>query len=81
MRLASFRSSAGLRLSIVSAAAIGAIGCAAATAQTPAPSVSAGAFTSDFSEMAKLKTLASQGKGKIGVLLPETTTSLAVTHG
>jgi len=50
-----------------------------ATAQTPAPTVSAGAFTSDFSEMAKLKTLASQGKGKIGVLLPETTTSARYT--
>lgn len=29
--------------------------------------------------MAKLKTLASQGKGKIGVLLPETTTSARYT--
>jgi D-xylose transport system substrate-binding protein len=39
------------------------------------PNVSASAFTSDFSEMKKLKGLASEGKGKIGVLLPDTTTS------
>src|SRR5436853_2794548 len=37
--------------------------------------VSATAFTSDFSAMAQLKDLAAQGKGKIGVLLPDTTTS------
>jgi D-xylose transport system substrate-binding protein len=40
-----------------------------------APSVSATSFTSDFSEMAKLKPLASSGKGMIGVLLPDTTSS------
>jgi D-xylose transport system substrate-binding protein len=39
------------------------------------PSVSASDFTSDFSVMAKLKPLAAQGKGLIGVLLPDTTTS------
>ena len=38
-------------------------------------SVSASSFTSDFSAMAQLKSLAAQGKGKIGVLLPDTTTS------
>jgi D-xylose transport system substrate-binding protein len=39
------------------------------------PPLAMGDFTSDFSAMAKLKALASQGKGKIGVLLPETATS------
>jgi D-xylose transport system substrate-binding protein len=37
--------------------------------------VSATSFTSDFSQMAKLKSLASQGKGKIAVLLPDTQSS------
>jgi D-xylose transport system substrate-binding protein len=32
-------------------------------------------LTADFSQMAELKDLAAQGKGKIGVLLPDTTTS------
>jgi D-xylose transport system substrate-binding protein len=40
---------------------------------TPAPDLSS--FTVDFSAMAQLKGLASQGKGLIGVLLPDTTTS------
>jgi D-xylose transport system substrate-binding protein len=37
--------------------------------------ISATAFTSDFSAMAQLKSLATSGKGMIGVLLPDTTTS------
>ncbi|MEY2455520.1 MAG: D-xylose transport system substrate-binding protein, partial [Acidimicrobiaceae bacterium] len=40
-----------------------------------AGSVTASSFTADFSAMAQLKSLASQGKGLIGVLLPDTTTS------
>jgi D-xylose transport system substrate-binding protein len=39
------------------------------------PEISATSFTSDFSAMAQLKSLASQGKGLIGVLLPDTTSS------
>jgi D-xylose transport system substrate-binding protein len=39
------------------------------------PSVSASSFTSDFSAMKALQPLAGQGKGLIGVLLPDTTTS------
>ncbi len=74
-----FRLGAGVKSLTVSAAAIGALGIAAAFAQSAAPSISAGALTNDFSEMAKLKPLASQGKGKIGVLLPETTTSARYT--
>jgi D-xylose transport system substrate-binding protein len=48
-------------------------GNSATTATTVA--VTASAFTSDFSAMSQLKALAAQGKGKIGVLLPDTTTS------
>ncbi len=54
---------------------------ATATATAPsatsstAPQVSAAAFTSDFSVMKQLTGLASQGKGMVGVLLPDTTTS------
>ena len=39
------------------------------------PSISASSFTSDVSAMAQLKGLASEGKGLVGVLLPDTTTS------
>ena len=44
-----------------------------------APALASTSFTSDFSAMSALKDLASQGKGKIGVLLPETTTSARYT--
>ena len=49
----------------------------ATTAKTSAaiPQVDASAFTSDFSLMKGLTGLASQGKGLVGVLLPDTTTS------
>jgi D-xylose transport system substrate-binding protein len=39
------------------------------------PSVDATAFTSDFSVMKQLTGLAAEGKGMVGVLLPDTTTS------
>jgi D-xylose transport system substrate-binding protein len=42
---------------------------------TTGKGVSATSFTSDFSAMAALKSVAAAGKGKIGVLLPDTTTS------
>lgn len=45
------------------------------TASTKAPSLSVASFTTDFSAMAELKSLAAQGKGKIGVLLPDTASS------
>ncbi len=44
-----------------------------------ASSITANSFTADFSAMSLLKDLAQQGKGKIGVLLPETTTSARYT--
>ena len=48
---------------------------AAAKTSVAVPQISATDFTSDFSAMKKLTALASQGKGLVGVLLPDTTTS------
>ena len=48
-----------------------------ANGQTPQLSVND--FSADFSAMAKLKPLVAKGMGKIGVLLPETTTSARYT--
>ena len=45
------------------------------SASSQVPQVDAGAFTADFSVMNQLTDLASQGKGMVGVLLPDTTTS------
>jgi D-xylose transport system substrate-binding protein len=42
---------------------------------TTVPTVSTSSFTSDFSEMKNLAPVAARGKGLIGVLLPDTTTS------
>src|SRR5262249_24326461 len=53
----------------------GSSGNTTTTAGSGSPSVSATSFTSDFSAMNQLKGLASQGKGLVGVLLPDTTTS------
>jgi len=39
------------------------------------PQIDAASFGVDFAQMAELKDLAAQGKGMIGVLLPDTTTS------
>jgi D-xylose transport system substrate-binding protein len=44
------------------------------------PQLTASSFTNDFSAMAQLKDLASQGKGKIAVILPDTTTSARYTE-
>src|ERR1035437_3791868 len=48
---------------------------AAAKSPSAVPQISATQFTSDFSAMKQLTALASQGKGIVGVLLPDTTTS------
>src|SRR5262245_66284003 len=45
------------------------------TESSGTPSVGVNDLTADFSAMSKLKGLASEGKGMIGVLLPDTTTS------
>jgi D-xylose transport system substrate-binding protein len=61
-------------------------GCSSSTTSSPTasatpkasaavPQISATEFTSDFAAMKQLTGLASQGKGMVGVLLPDTTTS------
>jgi len=50
-------------------------GSTTTTSSSGTPTVGVDDLTADFSAMAKLKPLASQGKGMIGVLLPDTTTS------
>jgi D-xylose transport system substrate-binding protein len=50
-------------------------GGSTSTTSSGNPSISASSVTSDFSAMTQLKGLASQGKGLVGVLLPDTTTS------
>lgn len=55
------------------------LGIQGASALAQGSGLSVDSFSSDFSAMAALKPLVAQGKGKIGVLLPETTTSARYT--
>ena len=56
--------------------------CGGGTSGNPSPSaavpsdLSISSFTADFSYMAKLKDLTSAGHGKVGVILPDTTSSV-----
>jgi D-xylose transport system substrate-binding protein len=51
------------------------------TTAAPSPSsLSIRSFTRDFSAMAALKSLVSQGKGSVGVILPDTVTSARYTE-
>src|ERR1035437_872859 len=45
------------------------------SASAAVPQISVAEFTKDFALMKQLSGLASQGKGLVGVLLPDTTTS------
>ena len=63
----------------VSACSVLVLGMLASGAFAQGNNLSATSFTSDFSAMAALKSLAAQGKGKVGVLLPETATSARYT--
>jgi D-xylose transport system substrate-binding protein len=66
---------------------VGLVGCSKSTtststattaggsATTAPATISASSFTADFSAMTQLKSVAAAGKGLIGVLLPDTTTS------
>ncbi len=69
----------GLLLTACGSSGSGEAGANATPSQSPTtsdvPQVDAGSFTSDFSVMKQLTDLASEGKGMIGVLLPDTTTS------
>jgi D-xylose transport system substrate-binding protein len=71
-------------IALAAALALAACGSSGSKKATPpggsttAPStvsLTPASFTSDFSAMAQLKSLAAKGKGLIGVLLPDTTTS------
>jgi D-xylose transport system substrate-binding protein len=75
-------------LALTSALSVGLLvtvtACSSSTSSSPAtssttsaaaPQVNAADFTSDFALMKKLAPLAAQGKGLVGVLLPDTTTS------
>jgi D-xylose transport system substrate-binding protein len=62
-----------------SACMLGALGLMSASASAKDAGLTAKSFNSDFSAMAQLKDIASKGKGKIGILLPETTTSARYT--
>ncbi|MDE3240037.1 MAG: substrate-binding domain-containing protein [Paracoccaceae bacterium] len=66
------------RLTTLAGTAMLALGLGA-TGAVAAPSLSAQSFSPDFAAMAQLKSLIAKGKGKIGVLLPETTTSARYT--
>ena len=84
-RLASGRLASGLLAAI--AAAAGLTACSkpvqsrsAAALGSVIPTVSAASFTNDFSVMRKLAGLTRIGTGKIGVLLPDTTTSPRYTE-
>jgi D-xylose transport system substrate-binding protein len=59
---------------------LGALGLMAQGASAEdAGALTAKSFTADFSAMGQLKDIAAKGKGKIGILLPETTTSARYT--
>jgi D-xylose transport system substrate-binding protein len=61
--------------------AVGGLGTSSATVRPhAAPVVTAVSFTNSFSAMAKLKSVAKAGKGKIGVILPDTVSSARYTE-
>jgi D-xylose transport system substrate-binding protein len=73
--LAACSSSSKSSSTATTAAAAGTTAAPGASTTAAAVNISATSFTSDFSAMSQLTSLASQGKGLIGVLLPDTTTS------
>jgi D-xylose transport system substrate-binding protein len=63
----------GLLAAAVCALALGLVGSSLAASSMP--SISTSEFTNDFSAMAKLRSLAASGKGKVAAILPDTVTS------
>jgi D-xylose transport system substrate-binding protein len=55
-------------------------GTTAPATSASTPNITADSFTQDFSAMAQLKSLASSGKGNVGVILPDTTSSARYTE-
>src|ERR1019366_4746643 len=66
---------AALLLAACSSSGSSSSSASSSSSSATVPSVSATSFTNDFSQMAALKSLASHGKGNIGVILPDTVTS------
>ena len=71
-------------VAVLAASACGSSSKSSSSSTTTTPSsggsttiikITPASFTADFSAMAQLKSLAAKGKGLIGVLLPDTTTS------
>jgi D-xylose transport system substrate-binding protein len=69
------RRGVALVATVVLALGAGTVVAASAGAQSDSGTVGVTSFTNDFSAMAKLKDVASKGKGKIVVLLPDTQSS------
>jgi D-xylose transport system substrate-binding protein len=66
---------AALLLAACSSSGSSSSSASSSSSSATVPSVTATSFTNDFSQMAALKSLASHGKGNIGVILPDTVTS------
>jgi D-xylose transport system substrate-binding protein len=76
----SYRRAGTASIAVVAVLALAACGSSSKSKSTTTsggstPSISVSSFTSDFSAMAQLKSLASKGTGKIAVLLPDTQSS------
>jgi D-xylose transport system substrate-binding protein len=69
------RRAVALVTTFVLALGAGAVVTTSAAAQSDSATVGVSSFTNDFSAMAQLKNLASQGKGKVVALLPDTQSS------
>jgi D-xylose transport system substrate-binding protein len=71
---------AGLAAATLGACSPSATAPSAAAGSTTLPAVTARSFSMDFSQMRKLRAVTRLGSGKIGVLLPDTTTSPRYTE-
>jgi D-xylose transport system substrate-binding protein len=71
---------AGLAAATLSACGPSATAPSAAAGSADLPAVTARSFSMDFSQMRKLRAVTRLGTGKIGVLLPDTTTSPRYTE-
>lgn len=76
---ASKKQSAILSTGLALLSSLAVLGMSGTPGLAQAPSLSVNDFSADFSAIAQLKPLVAKGKGKIAVLLPETTTSARYT--
>jgi D-xylose transport system substrate-binding protein len=73
------RSKKALVVSIVSALLVSGL-CASASLASRAATITASSFNRNFTVMVSLKSIAAMGKGKIGVILPDTVSSTRYTE-